>query len=166
MIDKMPAPSWKKQIRNLLGVLFGGIVVACALSAYLLYYYGPTGTYTAKNTLVSVPTMEKLKISGIVLFVSKGVVNVPFDDYSRFYNSVSTDRSIPSEEAASYFTNQLTTLMLFKAGTPQQVFQQIDFSPEGDHYRVQLLEHNADESYAYFKHPGILKDVKNIMNQP
>jgi hypothetical protein len=42
-----------KQIRNLLFVLGGGIGAALAFAAAVLYFYSPSGSYLAKNMLLS-----------------------------------------------------------------------------------------------------------------
>lgn len=46
-------PSTFDEIRNLLIVIFGAIVIASLGAAFMLYYYGPTGRYYAQNVLIS-----------------------------------------------------------------------------------------------------------------
>lgn len=172
MHEKIPAPSWQKQIRNLLVVLFSGVLAALALGSYFLYYYGPSGVYVAQNVLLTSTTMEKIQITDISFshFDPQTSLlrkeSISLDAYKEFYDQVAHDRSIPAEQGTRHFLSKISALKLYVAPN-QKLYQEIDFSPDGDYYRVQLFEHNGLEPFAYFYHPGILlKAQKQFIPQP
>lgn len=105
----------RQQIRNLLIVIFSGMACACALAAFMLYYYGPSGQYLVSNTLLSPDVMAMLsymdtnaKTGGSTRFVFNGIEYAYYDTmsrewrkvpatqeaYERFYNLVASDKSL------------------------------------------------------------------------
>ena len=104
-----------KQIRNLLLVVFSGIAAAAVLTVSMVYYYGPSGRYIAKNVLLSPAMMEKLSFNdnnpstgGVSRFVFNNIEFIYYDanarkyrhlpvsieKYRQFYDAVSGQSSV------------------------------------------------------------------------
>lgn len=104
-----------KQIRNLLLVVSSGVVAAILLTVSMVYYYGPSGLYIARNVLLSPATMERLAYNdsnpdtgGLARFIFNNIeftiydvnvrkyqqLNIGIEKYQKFYDAVSSDRSI------------------------------------------------------------------------
>lgn len=94
--------------------------------------------------------------------------NVKPDVYREFYDAVSEDLSIEpiSEELRQLFRQSHPTTLTVKmrqgstqGGSEEKIaFQEVDFAPGQDYYRVQLRSQasgDVSEGWAYFFHPGI-----------
>jgi|GEM_PF-1053688 len=189
--------SKKLQIRNLLGVMLSGILIACFFSSVLLYKYSPSGQYKISNVMLSPNIIESLnfndsnsKTKTISRFVfdkiefeyddlQKGKLKseVSNDQYTIFYEEVKSDKSLKtvSDEMKNSFNKgrlaKLKILIRTESGATWQAmeksFQEIDFSPQGNYYRVQLRESDsaANSNYAYFEHSSIFNDVINLFSK-
>ncbi|MCE5317698.1 MAG: hypothetical protein LLG04_10150 [Parachlamydia sp.] len=161
-------PSKRKEIRNLVLVISGGVACAMAIALFMLYFYSPTGRYYAKNVLLSpqivsqISYPEKNPKTGItVRYLFDSFVfafydpakkewsraNVKPDVYREFYDAIAEDLSIEpvSEELRQLFRQSppttLTVKMRHGNGSEEKVsFQQVDFAEGQDYYRVQLRE--------------------------
>lgn len=179
-----------REIRNLLFVIGSAIGVALLGAAFMLYYYGPTGSYFAKNVLLSPfytstlafndinpknGRLEKFVFDGIEFSYFDGIkkqeIHLPVSNetYTQFYNSVASERSIPdiTEEVRAQFTNHPSSLS-FKVHpehTPEasKVFLEVNFVKEGEYYRVQLRDATGTTgTWAYFYHPNIYKEAMQL----
>lgn len=163
MIEKLPQPSKKAQVIQLLVVLFSGMMAACLIGAYFLYYYNPSGNYLAKNVLLDVTTIEKLSIRDIVYVrydqanLRENKISLSLEQYERFYELVANDRSLPVEKGESHFRMKGSHLKFYTAD--KKVYQQVDFSSDGEFYRVPLFEHKGERPFAYFQHANLLQSV-------
>ncbi len=186
---KMP-PS--KQIRNFLLVIGGGMLVGLIVVVAMVQYYGPVGYYVAKNVLVSPEVLEKMwhadpgrindhrvAFTGIEYhFFDKDeqawhTKNVSLDLYGNFYQLVGGDRSKEGvlEVMRRLFDVTPPASILIRAATDGStefqmvgdVFQQVDFAADGDHYRVRIQEEDPLMEWVYFKHEGILQKTRDIM---
>lgn len=126
--------SQKKEVRNLLTVIFSGILAGFALIGLMLYNYNPSGRYMAKNVLLAPSITKQVYFSdtnpntgAITKYAFEGVSfsfydtekkemrDVPVQPaiYSQFYDKISNDRSLStiSSEIEMIF-NKLTTAKL------------------------------------------------------
>ena len=108
-------PTSRNEIRNLLAVILSGVLCAFILAGAMLYYYGPTGRYYARNVLLSPLLTTQIsfqdanpKTGEITRFVFDGIeisfydkvqkawkhVAVSPEAYNRFYDAVSQDVSL------------------------------------------------------------------------
>lgn len=182
--------SARRQIRNLLLVLFTGAAFAFLLVGGALYMYGPTGQYLVKDALLSPEMTQGLsyddanaKTGGSSRFVFKDIaftyysgkwikVPVSVDAYRQFYQPIAKEKSLLEVPA--------DVEKLFVAGTPAKLsiivttesdaswqaatkdFQQVEFA--GDYYRVLLREGNAGTHWVYFKRPGVYNEALNLFS--
>jgi len=181
------------QIRNFLTVIIGGTLSGVLIVAALLYIYGPTNTYKAENALLSPTVLEKLwyntssastqgKMNRFsfqsieLLYFDKPssryiTVQVPLERYGRFYNLVSGDiGTTESVELARLFDQTAAATLLITASTNGgsssaiiENFQQVQFSPDGDYYRVELKEEDKANNWAYFTHKDIHNQAMKIL---
>lgn len=188
--DDKPAPA-KRQICNLLSVIGGGVVCALLISSFLLYYYGPTGSYLAQNTILSPAVSEILRYQDIESN-GKGTKHFVFDSiqfsyydtksnqwhketmnekkYRSFYELIKNDKSLQDiPETVKHLFNHAAMASLNIYVRPDnglqevKVFQTINFSIDGNYYRVQLREANSKDQWAYFYHPGIYQQTLEII---
>jgi hypothetical protein len=179
-----------KQIRNLLMVLFGGVAFGVLIFLYFLYYYGPNGQYIAKNVILApevIQTMSfkdsNLRTGGNTRFVFQDIefsykdlklnqwhrIKVPLESYAKFYALVSNDRSISPEGIEDLFRQSARLILTIKTESnaewqnSSKTFQEIHFSDEGNHFRVELHQENPSEPWVYFYHPGIVEKFLNIV---
>lgn len=128
--------STKQQIRNLLTVLFSGLIAACLIAGFFLYYYGPTGKYVIKNTLLDPTLVDNLAYNDSEntsirssRYVFNGIefsfynsatkqsqtMQISTDKYKIFYENIYNDVSMlpVAPEVESLFNSaQLTTLSI------------------------------------------------------
>ncbi len=180
-------PAMKKDIRGFLWVLFLGIAAGAICVLFLVLYYGPSGKYMAKNTLLAPHTLSKLwysdvnsKTGGNSRFVfqkillsywEKGQKSVQLDEkqYASLYDAISSDKSLlePSQEVIHFFDSDKLTRIMVMVKTEDNAswqyvskeFQEVQFIPDGDYYRIELHEDASGNHWAYFYHPGIYKEV-------
>lgn len=178
-------PSKRKEIRNLVLVISGGVACAMAIALFMLYFYSPSGRYYAKNVLLApeivnqISYPEKNPKTGVVVRYSFDSFafasydpdkkewrrsNVKPDVYREFYDAVSEDLSIEpiTDELRQLFRQSHPTTFTVKmqqgSGNEKVTFQEVDFAPGQDYYRVQLRSQasgDVSEGWAYFFHPGI-----------
>lgn len=181
-----------KQIRALLYVVVSGIIAATVLSLSMLYYYNPSGSYLAKNVLLTPDLAFASKAPEAGTKVKKGIafdhidftyydplakttkiVKVDQEQYSRFYDLVKDEISInDADEAVQSRFNlghpaALTLkLSVNNEGTSkgvENIFSEVDFADNSDYFRVKLRQQGSAASYAYFYFPGIYQKAINIL---
>lgn len=107
--------SAKRDIRNLLIVIFGGVFFAFAISLFLLNYYNTSGVYFVRNVLLSPQIIDKLsfndtnsKTGKMTRFVFKEIEFKYYDEkgkkvfregitistYTSFYENIAEEKSI------------------------------------------------------------------------
>ncbi len=181
-------PAKRKEVRNLLLVMGSAVACALALALWMLYQYNPTGRYLAKNVLLSPQIMSQIsypetdpKTGATLRYVFDSFEFSYFDTakktwshstvkpeaYREFYQAVAEDVSILpiSEEMRALFSKTPPTTLLVHmhqggATDGKITFQEVDFAPGGDFYRIQLRV--EAETWAYFFHPGIERYAKAV----
>lgn len=185
----MPHDTAKSQIRTLLGILSAAVITAVLLSAGFVYYYGPSGKYLAKNVLLEpglAPTLAyddtNYKTGGMSRYVFNGidfnfydtegkpqVMEVPIALYQKLYNRIANDSSLLQvpEGVTSLFNKPDLNVLTIRVRTESHAtwqddaknFQQIQFSPQSDYYRIQLHEEASLNRWVYFLHPNIYQET-------
>jgi hypothetical protein len=180
-----------KQIRNLIIVLLLGISSAGILTGFFLYYYGPSGTYLLKNVMVS-PDMingpsfdDRNPATGkVTKFVFSQIVFsywdqgqrkwhrsfVSVDDYRLFYDKFADMKSLEADTAAvsTFLSSPPAKLTLHArlsdkdANKTEKAFQEVQFSYEGNLFRVELHTQATGHEWAYFYHPHIYQEVLSL----
>lgn len=182
--------STKRQIRNLILVLFSGTISAVFVVGAMLYLYGPTGQYKVKDALLS-PEMSRglsyddanPKTGGSSRFIFKGIefsyykgkwqkIPVSADSYNQLYQTISKESSIlnvPNDVEKLFVTGtpaKLSLLVATESDASWQAvnkdFQQVEFA--GDYYRILLREGNTGIHWIYFHKPGIYNQVINLFS--
>jgi len=167
----------KKEVLGLSLLFLFSFLTAGFIAALLILNYGPTGRYSGKNTILAPDTLSQLNYqdskSGSpfkylfekIEFTAFGKrVDVDTKTYSEFYRMIANDESLDVNQ--TLFNKPAATLTLYTK--PEKVirgeeashpFQQIDFSEDGNHYRVELI---GNSGWAAFKHDGILKKTLKL----
>ncbi len=188
--------SSSSQIKNFLSVIIGGSLCGLLVVLGLLYTYGPTSTYLAKNVILSPEVLEKMWYNTssastqgqMARFSFKEIEFLHFDQdtsawnsqelsiktYGEFYQLVKGDKgSSENEELKTLFDQTPVATILIKASTNggaafrsiDENFQQIEFSSDGQAYRVELKENDKAESWAYFPHDNIYNKIMKIFKR-
>ena len=171
-----------KEIRNLSILFFMSFMTAGIIAAYLIFNYGPIGTYVGKNTVIAPDVLQQLKFADNrvdspfkILFdkvefrVFGKIIPIDQDSYSRFYLLISGDQSLDENNVPLHlFDKQAASIVVYtkpekvlKGEADSYPFQRIEFSDDGAHYRVQLIG-ESDSLWAYFKHKGILEKIMKL----
>jgi hypothetical protein len=159
-----------REIRNLFIVVGSGVVGAFAMALAMLYYYGVSGSYLAKNVLLSPEYAQVIQFNDLnprTGAPSKFVFDqiefsyynpmlkqwkrsgVRMDQYAKFYQMIGDERSVvPSDEVRSLFYRISPSILSLKIRTesgadPQaasKAFIEVNFVHEGDYYRIELHE--------------------------
>jgi hypothetical protein len=182
----------EKEIGSLLGLLGISMLVACALVGYMVYNWGPSGVYKLKNVILSPGNLEELTYRDVSPSGATGTqmvfdrlefiqltplgggrqrASVSPQAYSRFYDLVRQEKSldpVPSQLVESFFHQSAMHFLVRpeRSGDSggQRVFQEVQFSADGDHYRVELRFDSKGRPWAYFYHPNIEKEVAAIFS--
>ena len=163
------------QIRNLLIVFTSGIGLAVLLAFISLYYYNPSGSYLAKNVLLSPESLSSIRFaesstsSGTPRFIFDNLEFsfynqalkkwekkfISLEQYNTFYSTLSNEKSfleVPPEVENAFHKLPPVTLALkvrteglANAQTPSTVVTSVEFV-EGDYYRIQLREQASQTS--------------------
>lgn len=178
--------STKGRIGALLAVIASGVLFAFLAAAFMVVYYGPSGTYLLKNVLLSPEMAETLNDSPIIFerlefshwdASSKqwSMQEVNLSQYKTFYKLVQGDQSLESalpEVIDAFYRVHPSSLTLFvrTVANPHALikpFQIVQFAERKDYFRVELHVETPDEStrWAYFYHPDIESQVKDLFTQ-
>jgi hypothetical protein len=179
----------KKQIRNLLIVLASGVLGAAALVGFMLYSYGPSGSYQISHVLLKPELIFKLSFSGIdprsnrnahFLFdrlefssynestrtIKKWTITP--EAYAKFYALVANEKSLATvdESLLNRFNHPARLILYVKTeNSSAKPFQEIDFENGGDYFRVELHEASAQTRWAYFYSPSITRHVLQLFTE-
>lgn len=168
-------------------VLSSAVLSAILLVFYMLYQYNPSGHFIAGNTLLS-PTVakemhfmdQKGPKKAVTAYVYEGaefsfletgsnerrIIKVEMPAYQKFYNRIAEDQSIEpvTQEIKDLFDSNASALTLYvkgeSKGDVRRVFQAVQFSSSGRHYRIQLAGKESPHEWVYFDHPDIQQEVK------
>jgi len=183
-------PSSHQQICNLLGVILFSIASAFLFGVILLKYYSQDESTPVENVLLTPQSLSSLNYKEFNSTLKK-MENIRFDkiqfsfwnakknlwhtsdvsleSYKNFYLTISQDRSWNNDTDAltQLFDDKSPFLELLvhvngesKALKP---FQVIQFSKDGNWYRIQAREENIG-SWVYFQHVGISSSFKQNLN--
>jgi len=174
----------KRQIIHLLTLILAGALCAIALTFLTLYYYNPEAHYVVKNALLSPQTLKLIKkprpgkresTNSEHLYFSyqdpiskKNLSNpIDLDVYQKFYQLISEDQSLnnlPPDLPGSFDQRPAASLILNVANNQDedQKFQEIQFLPQGDYYRVQLREAQTTR-WIYFYHAHIYDKAMDLL---
>lgn len=173
MTANKQASSVNQEIRQLLYVLFGGMLTACLLVATFIYAQEGPRTYLTKNLLIQpkisstdgdVYSLEKMTFS----FFDEAdkrykKVTLSEDDYVKFYSLIKSDKSLA--EPTSLVTlpfeqGKIATLNIWidikpKGRAKSKMLQEAQFAPGSSYYRLAINSDEAIERWAYFEHNGV-----------
>ena len=186
MFDRREA---SQQIRNLLLVLFLGIICAITISLFFLHYYGPPGTYQLKNVMIEPGHFKHLSYSDKnsgkekagrysfeeILFdlwdpeYKKWIKkSVPLEQYRMFYQRNADEKSLEaSEQVERLFRLHHPARLTVNVSEQNEkgnfkIFQEVQFV-QGDYFRIELREQRTNGvNWVYFYKPGIYLEVKDI----
>jgi hypothetical protein len=125
----------KREIRNLSLLFLFSFLTAGLIAAYLILELGPTGRYIGKNTVLSPDLLGKKSL------------NIDREAYTKFYLTIAGDESVDEKQIPPSLFEKPAAVITIEG------LQRIEFAPDGDHYRVELVNNGG---WAYFKHKGIL----------
>lgn len=181
-----------REITALLSVVFGGGAFALLVAIGLVYFYGPSGLYDLKHTLLSPNMIGELKYQDVnpqtgarEIFVFDSInftyfhpgegrwkkVAVDREKYQKFYDLVVDDVSV--DEVTALITDQFLSsnpAMLEiivhpenKRSTVTRTFQEVTLAYQGDYYRIELHEESSQKNWAYFFHKDIYRLALEIL---
>lgn len=186
MLSQAPRVS---DIRNFLIVLGSGVVVACAIVAFMVYSYSPNGRYWSQHAIISPAVLASGSFNETIEGTTKTqryqfekveytyfdkeqakwlTVDVSAEQYRKFWAMIEKDWSVPASEnlIQTFRDPKLSHLSIWvKAdpGTsPSRAIQEIFFVPNSDIYRVELRGTDLKDQWAYFVHSGIYQQVHQL----
>lgn len=90
-------------------------------------------------------------------------------EYAQFYEMIKNDKSVlnpPDEVTADFMREPIAELaFIVKTESPaawqavEKTFQEVQFAKNDNYFRIELHEQNPGEHWAYFYHPGIVKEA-------
>lgn len=178
------------ELKNMMLVLGASVLCAIIIACALILFYGPSGSYSARDTLLDPSIINQINIrdktgngKGNLQFVfdriefsyfDKGLGKmrrnaISVDQYEKFYALVSKDISlaeVPKTIESSFdktYPTLLTIQMRTKEGTigANQLFQEVQFIEE-DYFRVQLKTSETKPTWAYYRHPHLYHEIMNL----
>lgn len=175
--------STKGRIGALLTVIGSAVLLGCLAAAFMVFYYGPSGTYLMKNVLLSPKVTEPW--NGNPFYLEQISYShwdsaakqwrdqdVSLKQYEAFYELVNEDKSLSTslpEVSEAFYRTHPSTLTLFirsekDSNSRSKPFQSVQFADRKDYFRVELHVDTPDEEmkWAYFFHPGIENQVKEL----
>lgn len=183
--------SKKRDLKNLVAVLGLAILSALLLSFFFVYNYGPSGRYLGETALISPNVLSDLnyndfnpKISSDDRFVfdridfdyfqnhQKKNLQLTFDQYRTLYNHIRQEESLsnPDSVVAQFNNPELATLTIkVRTESPsawqaaEKIFQEVQFIPDQEFFRVSLHEQNQGVHWVYFRRPGIYQEIMDIV---
>lgn len=182
-----------KQIRNLLIVIFAGVLVAGYFAFMMINYYNPSGSYLVSNILLSPETLPLLNYKEVNPTTGKAThlvfndlefaywqpklrnwqrVSVTQSAYQQFYRSIQSDSSLDDTAAnisdLFYVAPPATLTLSVRAvdesrSSNNKVFQTVQFAAEGNYFRIELHEQQNNTSWAYFSHQAIYNEAMQLL---
>lgn len=173
-----------RQIRSFLTVILSSVLLGGLLAFFFVYYYSPTGQYTARNILLSPQLLLQMKYSdlnprtgGQSKFVfekaeffyldanskERRQISIANEKYNQFYDLISGDRSLLEidQRVIQLFEQEIPSKLVLTVRTESSAEWQFankvfqEMEIVGDFYRVELREYQAKTPWAYFHHTGI-----------
>ena len=99
-------------------------------------------------------------------------VPITLEQYANLYQEVGNQESLANvdDEVVSFFNEGNPPKLILLARTESDAswqeskkpFQEVQFSNNGNYFRIQLREDNRGIHWAYFYFPGILDKIRNI----
>ena len=156
----------KKQIRDFLIVIGGGILAGVLVVLALINIYGPSQTFLAGNVLLSPEVLNTPSFGfeevEFLYFDAPSTQwkskKIPISVYGSFYELVRKDESVTDS-----FDDSPPARILIKA--QKEIFQQVEFAADGKHYRAQLKDAEAGKEWALFSHEGVLQKLKSLFGE-
>lgn len=188
-------PPYKRQIYTLLSILSAGIISALLLVGFLVYNFGPKGNYLVTHAILEPKLVKNLnysdtnnKTGGMSRFVYDSIVfdyydakgkphqiEVTQDKYNQLYQLIHVDSSILQvpESIIAEFNNSLINALSIRVRTEspaawqdeKKLFQEMQFSPKSNHYRVKLRTDPTTQQWIYFNHPDITQQTLQLFTQ-
>ncbi len=102
-------------------------------------------------------------------------IDVSLRTYERFYEIIRHDKSLLNPEPAvlNLFQGEMASLLIYVRTESHaewqdetKLFESVNFTHEGNHYRIKLHEEKTPLEWVYFYHPDIYKKVLSIVTQP
>lgn len=182
----------KGEITRLLAVISAGGVSAFVIAVVLVYFYGPSGLYSAKQALLEPEMVQGLRyrdvdsatdarnyyiFDHIEFTYYDHALNrwkseqVSLERYRRFYQEISSDVSIGDvtegviEQFSGGYSAMIKIIVQSEArrSMATKSFQEVTLSYQGDYYRIELREEKKNERWAYFFHKDIYKKAFDIL---
>jgi len=180
------------EVRGLLLLLGCAVLSAAFLAFGMFWYYDTGGVYRLDRVLLSPDTLAALHFEGdaklgqserfvfdsiLLSNIEKGdqeLVNQTVDTeaYRLFYELIRKDYSLVEGDktADAAFTGRPGARLAIQVRPAKggrtvrpRTFQEIHFSSEGDHYRVELRNASAEQEWAYFYHEGLWEKASPLL---
>lgn len=185
-IDKT---SKKREIYSLLFIILSGIIGALLLTLAMTLYYTTEGTYRATNVIIEPSLLSTIRyvdqeggrgdkssyVYDKITYLSLDTdtkklqtVNLTSKQYDAIYSLLSGDTSMRdgAEAIEKQFSESSSLAFILKNAAHQSYYTllRIEFSSDGNYYRVQLRGNGPKDMWAYFSHPNISTQVSKIVN--
>lgn len=147
IVEKIAAHGSRQEIKNLLAVLGSSAVCAVSIAVGMLYYYGPSGQYSAQNMLLSPDILSQISFHEGSANAKNGIKyvfdGIEFLNYAK--ESKRAQRFMVSEEKYKRFYNLLAGRHSLTAPSAevQALFQQ----PYVSKLSLKLKEDNKGGKY-------------------
>jgi len=180
MVEMQNPPG--KEIRNLMTVLLSAMVFASMIAGFSLWYYSAMGEYFVRNVLLSPDVLDSVAYTEQKSrFTFDHIEFSYFDETRQMRKTFQIDRETyreiykalarsknnkPNEEVMNrFFHSNIAILSLYVRadGGGAQVFQEVQFSPNGDDFRIELRQEKTEDSWAYFSQKEILNQILTII---
>jgi len=188
-------PSASTAIRNVMVILGSAVVLAAGLVAFLVIYYGPSGSYRAGNVMIAPDVLAKISYEQtspttgqVQRFEFDGIdftfyssqrrdmvtLNLRSEQYRRLYDLLAADTSVstvPAEVEQLFNGPRVAYLTVWvrPEGTvgPARVFYRVYFPPMGGVYRVESLQGSSiEQPWIYFMRDGVYDQVLEAVGEP
>ncbi len=167
----------KKQVGSILMILFLGVFTGLMMVVGLLVVYSPPETISAKNSLLSADVIESFSEEGHGSFtfdhieyfyhkegdVSWSGHEVTIPEYKQFYRLVQGDKGSVTE--GENFGDVGARLVIFgrEKNARSTPFQEIQFSEDGNHFRVQMKTPESKSKWVTYTHEDIQALTEKIV---
>jgi hypothetical protein len=177
-----------KEITRLVLVLGSSVIFAVAITAFFLQYYGPSGRYALSSALLEPKLLQQLNYNDTnaaigqedryvfdhLVYEAGGIKkDVPLDAYRQFFQEIQSDQSPVHGQlqlAQLFAPSPYRALLIYvhtesRSGwqNDKKIFQEVQFSQEGNYYRVLLHEQEPGRNWVYFYHPLITSKTDKLL---
>lgn len=186
-------PSAKGQIRSLLLVLFSGLAAGVIALAYLIYFYGPSGSYNSSNILIDPGYLSYVQVNEgnnnkftfhkieftFQDMASSGqkewkTVQLSESQYAKLFDLLKGKTSLADTVKVEplFDRSKAPSMVIFVKGEVNRqptikVFEEVQYSPNGNFFRIRAPGRNNFEMiWAYFESDGVLqKSIQAIKTE-